>query len=118
MKELEQRQKAEGKQRADTEEDLRRSELPEQSHNAVNLARSVVAKDATGDTIRTATDRASFVTSSTPSSLTAAKRQTNTRRRRHEDTCSLPEPAQCVPDTDGYTKFRTAPKRVRRYQHT
>ncbi|KAH9011448.1 hypothetical protein EDB85DRAFT_1901064 [Lactarius pseudohatsudake] len=94
MKELEQRQKAEGKQ--------------------LNLARSVVAKDATGDTICTATNRASFVTSSTPSSLTAAKRQTNTRRRRHEDTCSLPEPAQCVPDTDGYTKFRTAPKHVQR----
>ncbi|KAH9021449.1 hypothetical protein EDB85DRAFT_1895660 [Lactarius pseudohatsudake] len=46
MKELEQWQKAEGKQCADTEEDLRRSELLEQSHNAVNLVRSVVAKDA------------------------------------------------------------------------
>ncbi|KAH9025471.1 hypothetical protein EDB85DRAFT_2149808 [Lactarius pseudohatsudake] len=48
MKELEQRQKAKGKQRADPEEDLRISELPEQFHNAVNLARSVLAKDATG----------------------------------------------------------------------
>ncbi|KAH9055010.1 Mis12-Mtw1 protein family-domain-containing protein [Lactarius vividus] len=48
MKELEQRQKAKGKQRADPEEDLRISELPERFHNAVNLARSVLAKDATG----------------------------------------------------------------------
>ncbi|KAH8991190.1 Mis12-Mtw1 protein family-domain-containing protein [Lactarius akahatsu] len=48
MKELEQRQRAKGKQRADPEEDLRISELPEQFHNAVNLARSVLAKDATG----------------------------------------------------------------------
>ena len=48
MRELEQRQKAKGKQRADPDEDLRISELPEQFHDAVILARSVLAKDATG----------------------------------------------------------------------
>jgi hypothetical protein len=48
MRELEQRQKAKGKQRADLEEDPRISELPEQFHDAVKLARSVLAKDASG----------------------------------------------------------------------
>ena len=48
MRELEQRQKAKGKQRADPEGDLKISDLPEQFHDAVNLARSVLAKDATG----------------------------------------------------------------------
>ena len=47
MRELEQRQKGKGKQRADPD-DLRISELPEQFHDAVNLARTVLAKDATG----------------------------------------------------------------------
>ncbi|KAH9033209.1 hypothetical protein EDB83DRAFT_2418538 [Lactarius deliciosus] len=40
MKELEQRQKAKGKQRADPEEDLRISELPEQFHNARRMQRA------------------------------------------------------------------------------
>ncbi len=48
MKELEQRQKAKGKQRADPEEDLRTSELPEELHDAFNLARRVLSKDGSG----------------------------------------------------------------------
>ena len=48
MRELEQRQKAKGKQRADPDDGLKISELPERFHDALNLARRVLAKDATG----------------------------------------------------------------------
>ncbi|KAI0298027.1 Mis12-Mtw1 protein family-domain-containing protein [Multifurca ochricompacta] len=47
VRELEQRQKAKGKQRADPEGDLRISELPTQFQEASNLALSVLARDAT-----------------------------------------------------------------------
>ncbi|KAF8273815.1 Mis12-Mtw1 protein family-domain-containing protein [Lactarius quietus] len=48
MREPEQRQKAKGKQRANPEDNLDVSDLPEEFHDAVNLARRVLAKDATG----------------------------------------------------------------------
>ena len=49
MREVEQRQKAKGKQRANPDDDLRISELPEQFHDSVSLARNVLAKDTTGE---------------------------------------------------------------------
>ncbi|KAI0260444.1 hypothetical protein BC834DRAFT_1044616 [Gloeopeniophorella convolvens] len=49
LRELEQRQKAKGKQRADPEEGLRISDLPKQFRGASDLALSVLARDASGE---------------------------------------------------------------------
>jgi hypothetical protein len=45
---MRERRKAKGKERADPEDDLEISELPEQFHNSLNLAWSIVGRDTIG----------------------------------------------------------------------